>query len=120
MRVVIDERFVRVELSPWERVLGLMRNVAVPLADVSEVCVVADPVREAMGSGMKVGLRLPWLMYVARTLRLDQVFVVRRGVPALSFAVRDHGNLRRVLVSTGQAEVLADRLRAGAAASPDG
>jgi hypothetical protein len=79
--------------------------------------VVADPVREAMRSGMKVGLRVPWLMYVARTLRLDQVFVVRRGVPALSFEVRGDGALRRVLVSTREAEEFASRLRAGAASA---
>ena len=66
---------------------------------------------ETMGTGIKVGLRLPWLYYVARTIRLDQAFVVRRGVPALSFDVHGHDPLRRVLVSTPDAEELARRLR---------
>jgi hypothetical protein len=66
---------------------------------------------ETMATGIKVGLRLPWLYYVARTIRLDQAFVVRRGLPALSFAVRNHDPLRRVLVSTPDAEELARRLR---------
>ena len=57
-----------------------------------------------------VGLRLPWLYYVARTIRLDQAFVVRRGVPALSFAVRNRDPLRSVLVSTPQAVELAQQL----------
>jgi hypothetical protein len=113
VRVTIDEQSVQVKLSPWERALGLMRDISVPLGDVSEVEVVQDPVREAMRSGMKVGLRLPWLMFVARTMRLDQVFVVRRGVPALSFAVRNHGALQRVLLSTPEADELARRLRSG-------
>jgi hypothetical protein len=64
-----------------------------------------------MRTGIKVGLRLPWLYYVARTIRLDQVFVVRRGVPGLSFAVHGEGPLRRVLLSTPDAAELAQRLR---------
>lgn len=111
MQIVVNERSVEVLLSPWERALGLMRNLTVARADVSDVHVVEDPVRDAMRSGMKVGLRLPWVMFVARTIRLDQLFIVRRGVPGLSFAVRNHGALKRVLVSTRQAEELAKRLQ---------
>ena len=66
--------------------------------------------REAMGTGLKAGLRLPWLYYVARTIRLDRAFVVRRGVPALSFSVRNHEPLRSVLVSTPEAAQLAQTL----------
>ena len=107
----MTEDSVEVRLALWQKLLGLMRNIRVTRADVSDVHVVQNPVREAMGSGIKVGLRLPWLCYVARTIRLDEAFAVRRGVPALSFAVRNHGALRRVLVSTPDAEALAQRLR---------
>jgi hypothetical protein len=110
MRLIVSEDSVAVVLKPWEKVLGLLRDIEVPLADVSDVRVVEEPVREAMRSGMKVGLRLPWLYYIARTIRLDEVFIVRRGVPALSFAVRNRGQLRRVLVSTPEARDLARRL----------
>jgi hypothetical protein len=78
---------------------------------VSDVRVVDEPLREAMSSGIKVGLRLPWLYYVARTIHLDQAFVVRRGVPALSFAVDDDSTLRRVLVSTPEAAALMQQLQ---------
>jgi len=111
MRVQVTDETVEVLLSRWQKVLGLMRDVRVARADVSDVRVVADPMRETMGTGIKVGLRLPWLYYVARTIRLDQAFVVRRGVPALSFAVRNHDPLRRVLLSTPDAEQLARQLR---------
>ena len=77
--------------APWEKALGLLGDIVVPRADVTEAKVVQEPVREAMSAGMKAGLRLPWLYYVGRTIRLDQAFAVRRGVPALSFAVRNHG-----------------------------
>ena len=110
MRVRVTEDSVEVLLAPWEKVLGLLPNIVVPRADVSDVQVVPEPLREAMTAGMKAGLRLPWLLYICRTIRLEQAFVVRRGVPALSFAVRDHGALRRVLVSTPDAEELARRL----------
>jgi len=110
MRVEVTEDSVEVLLSRWQKVLGLLGDIRVARADVSEVEVVDEPVQEAMGVGLKVGLRLPWLYYVARTIRLDQVFIVRRGVPALSFAVRNEGTLSRVLVSTPEARELAKRL----------
>jgi hypothetical protein len=111
MRVHVTEDSVEVLLSPWEKVLGLLGDIKVPRADVSEVRVVHDPIRQTVGTGLKVGLRLPWLYYVARTIRLDQAFVVRRGVPALSFAVRNRGALSKVLASTPEAEELARRLQ---------
>jgi hypothetical protein len=111
MRIEVSDDSVEVMLSPWQKVLGLMRDIRVARADISDVRVVEDPVREAMMSGIKVGLRLPWLCYVARTIRLDQAFVVRRGVPGLSFAVRGEGPLRRALVSTPDATELAQRLQ---------
>ena len=55
-------------------------------------------------------LRLPWLLYVARTIRLDEVFVVRRSVPGLSFAVDNGTTLHRVLLSTPRADELAREL----------
>jgi hypothetical protein len=111
MRVEVSEDSVDVLLSRWQKILGLLRDIRVARADVSDVRIVEDPVREAMQTGIKVGLRVPWLYYVARTIRLDQVFVVRRGVPGLSFAVRNRDPLRRVLVSTREAAELARRLR---------
>jgi hypothetical protein len=110
MRVHLTEDSIEVLLAPWEKVLGLLGNITVPRADVSEVHVVEDPVREAMQAGIKAGLRLPWLYYVCRTIRLDRAFVVRRGVRGLAFAVCNHGALRHVVVSTPEAEELARAL----------
>lgn len=110
MRIVLSEETIEIRLSRWQKVLGLMRDIRVARRDVSDVHLVQEPVREAMGAGMKVGLRLPWLYFVARTIKLDQAFVVRRGVPALSFAVSDEGPLKRVLISTPEAEGLVERL----------
>jgi hypothetical protein len=113
MRVLVTEETVQVRLAPWEKLLGLMRNITVARADISDVEIVENPVREAMGTGIKVGLRVPGLIYIARTLRLDQVFIVRRRVPGLSFVVSNHTLLHRVLLSTRQAEELARQLRSG-------
>lgn len=110
MRVHISEREVEIRLSVPEKVLGLLGNIRVPLADVSDVQVVEYPLHDVMRAGLKVGLRLPWLYYVCRSIRLDQAWVVRRGVPALSFAVRNHGALERVTISTPEARELAQRL----------
>ncbi len=111
MRIHVSDEYVEVKLAVWQKVLGLLRDIRVARADVSEVRVVDDPVREAMSSGLKVGLRLPWLCYVARTIRLDEAFVVRRRVPALSFAVENDTPLRRVLLSTPEAQALARQLQ---------
>ncbi len=111
MQIHVDDEYVEVRLALWQRVLGLMRNIRVARADISDVHVVENPVREAMGTGIKVGLRLPWLCYVARTIRLDEAFVVRRGVSGVSFAVENGTPLHRVLLSTRGAEEIARRLQ---------
>jgi hypothetical protein len=111
VRIHVSDEYLEVRLALWQKLLGLLRDIRVARADISDVHVVSDPVRAAMRSGIKVGLRLPWLCYVARTIRLDEAFVVRRGVPALSFAVDNGTALHRVLVSTRRAEELAQQLR---------
>jgi hypothetical protein len=116
VRVRVTDDSIEVLLARWEKILGLMKDIRVPLGDVSDVRVVVDPIRETVGTGLKAGLRVPWLYYVARTIRLDRAFVVRRGVPALSFAVRNHAPLQSVLVSTPDAAQLAARLGKGPAA----
>jgi hypothetical protein len=110
VRVHLCEGKIEVRLTPIEKVLGLLGNIRVPLSDVSDVQVLDDPLHEVMRAGLKVGLRLPWLYYVCRTIRLDQAWVVRRGVSALSFAVRNHGALERVTVSARDAHELAREL----------
>jgi hypothetical protein len=110
VRVEISEEAVEVLLSRWEKVLGLLGDIRVPRADVGEVEVMGEPMRAVMATGLKAGLRLPWFYYVARTIRLDEAWLVRRGVPALSFSVRDKGALRRVVVCTPEAVELARRL----------
>ena len=111
MRVLLTHTTLEVRLAPWEKALGLMRNLSIPREDLSDIEVVEEPVRAAMGTGIKVGLRVPWLYFVARTIGLDRAFIVRRGVPALSFAVANRGALRRVLVSTPDAHELARELQ---------
>ena len=110
MRVRVTDDAIEMRLSAWQKALGLMKTLRVATADVSDVRVVEEPIGEVTGSGLKVGLRVPGLYYVARTISLDTVFVVRRGVPALSFSVRNHEPLRSVFVSTSDARELADRL----------
>ncbi len=113
MRVHLSEENIEVRLASAEKVLGLMGNISAPRADLDDVQVLEDPLREVMRSGLKVGLRLPWLYYVCRSIRLDRAWAVRRGVPALSFAVRNQGALERVTVSTPDAHELARRLGDG-------
>jgi hypothetical protein len=110
MHVHISEQEIEVRLAFAEKALGLLGNIRVPLVDVGDVQVIEDPLYEVMRAGLKVGLRLPWLYYVCRTIRLNRAWAVRRGVPALSFAVRNQGALEHVTVSTPDARELALRL----------
>jgi hypothetical protein len=111
VQIELSEQVLEIRLARWEKVLGLMRDIRVARPDVYDARVVENPVREAMRGGMKAGLRIPWLLFVARTLRLEQVYIVRRGQPGLSFSVRNHEPLRSVLVSTARAGELAEQLR---------
>lgn len=111
MRVLVSEDAVEVRLSWWEKVLGLMRDIRVAREYVAQVEVQAEPLRQLRGTGLKAGLRLPGLIYVCRSIKLDRAWIVRRGLPALAFAIRDSGTLRHVTVSTPDADALARRLR---------
>jgi hypothetical protein len=113
MRLDVSEDFVEVRLARWEKVLGLMGDIRVARSAVGDVEVVRDPMRDVLSSGLKAGLRLPWLYYVARSIKLDRAWVLRRGMEALSFSVNDGGKLRKVVVSTPEAEVLARKLGSG-------
>ena len=75
---VLQEAYVRAFTAMGES----QGNMGVALADVNDVRAVDDPIAEVTGSGLKAGLRLPGLYYIARTIRLDRAFLVRRGVPA--------------------------------------
>jgi hypothetical protein len=110
VHVEVSGDAVEIRLSGWEKALGLLGDIRVALKDVDDVQVLAEPLREVRRSGLMAGLRVPWLYYVARTIRLDEAWIVRRGVPALSFSVRGGGTLRRVVISTPEAETLARRL----------
>jgi len=111
VKVQVNTQAVEIRFSWWEKTLGLLGDVTVPRSEISDVQVVDDPMPLPMGSGMKAGLRLPGVIYLARTIRLDELFAVRRNIPALAFAVGGEGKLRRVLVSTPEAQELARRLR---------
>jgi hypothetical protein len=117
VRIEVNEQAVEIRLSPWQKVLGLLGNITVPRSEISDVHVIEEPVGEALAAGMKAGLRIPGVIYVARTINLDQAFIVRRKVPALSFAVSGEGRLRRVLISTPQARELAEQLQSASPSS---
>jgi hypothetical protein len=110
VRIELSDETLVVRLAWWEKVFGLMRDIRMARADISDARVVEKPIREAMGSGIKAGLRIPGVIYIARTLRLDQVFIVRRRLPGLAFNVANHGPLERVLISTPDAARLAREL----------
>jgi hypothetical protein len=113
VRVILDPERLSIRLTAWEKALGLMGDISVQRSAISDVRVLDDGVREAMRSGLKAGLRVPWVRYVARTIALDEAFLVKRGVPTVAFSIADDGRLRRVLVSTPEAGEIARELTGG-------
>jgi hypothetical protein len=111
VRIELTGDALDIRLAWWQKALGLMRDIHVPLGQISDVEVIEKPLAIVHRAGIKIGLRLPWLYFVARTIRLDEAFVVRRRMSGLSFRVDGDGPLRRVLVTTPEAEQLAQRLR---------
>lgn len=112
MRVRLTDDVIEVRLARWEKIVGLMKDLSIPLADVTDVRVVENPMREVLGSGLKAGLRLPGVRYIARTVRLDRAFLLKRGEQAIAFSVRNHDPLQYVIVSVPDAQALAKRLGA--------
>ena len=112
MRVELGADAVAVRLAWWQKLLGLMRDIEIPLREIDGVEVVQDAARRAGRAGIKVGLRVPRYYFVARTMRLDEAFIVRRGVPALSISIGGEGHLHRALVSTPRAAELAAAIEA--------
>lgn len=112
MSVEIGPEQVTIRLAWWQKLLGLMRDISIPLGDIDGAEVIEDAVRVAGRSGIKAGLRIPFVYFAARTMRLDEAFVVRRGVPGLSISIGGQGHLRRVLVSTPRAAELAAEIEA--------
>lgn len=110
VRVRVTGESIEVLLARWEKMMGLMKDIAVPLADVGDVRLVEQPMSEVRGTGLKAGLRVPGVYYVARTIGLDRAFVVKRGLPALSFSVRNQDPLKEVLVSVPDAPELVRRI----------
>ena len=106
---------VTVRLAWWQKLLGLMRDIVVPLACIDSAETVEDPLHSVHRAGIKVGLRIPYLYFIARTLRLDEAFLVRRGVPAVSISIGGPGHLRRLLVSVPDATESARRIEAARA-----
>jgi hypothetical protein len=113
MRVVLTDELLEIRLARWEKILGLMGDVRVARSAVKDAEVLGEPLRAVRGSGLKAGLRLPGVYYVARSLRLDEAWILRRGLPALAFSIDDGRTLRRVTVTTSDAEELARQLGSG-------
>lgn len=114
VRVSLDDDFLEVRLAPWEQALGLARNLKVARADIDDVQFVEDPTRAAMSFSAKVGMRIPWVRFVAHSLRFDEVILVSRGMPGLSLSLKGHTRLRRALISAPDAAELVRRLTAAA------
>jgi hypothetical protein len=64
---------LQLRLSWWQKALGLMRNVTVPLRDVESVAVEPDPVRVAPGISLEISGAGPLRRLLVSTSRAEQL-----------------------------------------------
>lgn len=94
-----------------ERIAGLHRDLTVPVSAIESVTV--PPNGLAAVHGLRVGLGMPFVVYVGTWWRRDgrrSYVSVRRGVPTLQLTLRG-SFYDEVLVSNPRAEQLAERIR---------
>jgi hypothetical protein len=100
----IDGHHLVVRFSPAEHVLGLVRDLVVPLSSVDSVDLMSSW-REVRG--LRVGLGLPRVRLIGTWYSRGrrQLVSLRRGIPALK--VRLHGEkYDEVLVSVPETDLL--------------
>lgn len=110
-KVTVDEETVRIELTTFEKIAGLLRDQEIPLRSVVDVDVQAEP-RAALR-----GLRAPGLAVPGRTMigtwrgRGHKMMVrIRRNAPAVRITA-DGEPFDAYLVSVDEADLVADRIR---------
>lgn len=118
-RLTIVDRRVCLRFSRAEKVLGVLRDLDVPVDRV----VSAEPLRESWWRavrGWRVGLGLPGVRLLGtwRRLGLRQLVDLRRGHPALRLTLGEGCPYDEVLVSSPQADDLLARLRRAGVGGP--
>lgn len=114
-RLAIVEQRVTLHFSPAEKVLGILRDLDVPLVRVVSVELLRHPWRAVRGWRTGLGLPRVWLLGTWRWRGHRQLVDLRRGQPALRLRLAG-SRYDEVLVSSPQAEdLLAQLRRAGVA-----
>ena len=105
---------LRLRLTPFERIAGLLRDRHAPLAAVREVDVVSDGLAAARGLRAP-GLGVPGICKIGtwRGRSVRRLVAVRRGEPALRIGLEGQ-RYDEWLVSMPDAHAVVGRLRATA------
>ncbi|MCD2098071.1 hypothetical protein [Rhodococcus rhodochrous] len=110
----IDNRTLRVRLTTFEKIAGLLGNVDVPLASIRKVEVHQDGLAAVRGIRAP-GLGLPGVRSIGswRGPGRNDLVSVRRGQPALRIELEGHKRTALVL-GVDDAEQWAQKLRTAA------
>lgn len=109
MNLIVTPDHVDVELTTFENVAALRRDIRIPRSAVTAARVDPDPLRSIRGR-FKYGLRIPGRLFVCGTEWGRHFWAIRRGVPAVTVSFDDGRKLREVTVSTPRAAELAAEL----------
>lgn len=109
----LDPASLTVHFGTAEKILGLVRDLEVPLSAVRSVAVEADGVRATRGLRAP-GLALPGLRKIGtwRSRGHRALVCVRRDQPALLITLAGH-RYSELLIGADDAEGIAESLRAG-------
>jgi hypothetical protein len=108
MTLELTDDALSVRFSAREKIGALHGDITIPLADIVRAAVDPRPML-SLGRTRRWGLRMRG-GYVCRTE--GQVWALRDGAPALKLHLRGDGRLRRLTISTPDADALLSRLAA--------
>lgn len=89
MKIRLSDSSLRVELNLLEKVLALHGDVVVPRAQIIDVNVDPRPLRSTLRSGIKMGLRLPGVIFLCTDLRRRRFWAVKRHQEAIHVVYED-------------------------------
>jgi hypothetical protein len=115
--LLVDDQRVVVSLTPVQQVMGLARQVSVPLADIASVTVVPDGLSDDVDLGWRVaGARIPRRLALGRFRRRGGIrtyAVLYAGQPAIVIETTG-GDWDRLAIATDDPEGDAAKVRSAA------
>jgi hypothetical protein len=114
VQLTLTPTTVEVHLTTFEKVGAVRRDFSIRRDAVTAAEVVPDPIASMRGHFLRIGIRIPGVMYVCTTDRGRHFWAIRRHTRAVHLEVTDGpGRLREVTISHREPEQVVAELNGG-------